>query len=272
VHDSILASDGGGSSSDNNMNDDDGSVEQNEDNASKLVAHLAVIGMFFGALTSLPAGYISDSILGGNRRPLAYLSCLVLSLGNMLLPQMSNMHDLGLLCAMLGAANGSYLAMDTSLAVDCLQRGEHELLGEQQHNGDEEFLHDDESNDECNNGRGGDQGAARLLGAWGVFGFAGSALGPLVGGIILYLVGGGGCHTYTTTDDNNIEREGFGQIIEKERWQQNDGGGVDDGTTGAECRYYGIAGYGLVYALSATYFVFSAGALTFVGRHGDEGS
>jgi len=67
-------------------------------------------------------------------------------------------------CLILGGANGIYLTMDTSLAVDHLPK---EL---DDHNG--------ESDDDADE----DSGSAQLLGVWGVAAFLGAALGPMIGG------------------------------------------------------------------------------------------
>merc|ERR1712038_1095141 len=61
--------------------------------------------------------------------------------------------------------------MDTSLAVDTL---------------DVDIIPSENGN---SNGNNNHHGAAQLLGVWGVFGFVGSALGPLMGGALLLIVG-----------------------------------------------------------------------------------
>ena len=85
----------------------------------------------------------------------------------------------------LGGANGVYLTMDTSLAVDTLPK---------------EF--DNES------------GSAQLLGIWGVAAFLGSALGPLIGGPVLYFVGS---KSDDESDDNygsqGYSLEGYAVIL-----------------------------------------------------------
>ncbi len=61
-----------------------------------------------------------------------------------------------MLSALLGAANGSYLTMDTSLAIETIPDKRQ---------------------------------SAKFLGLWGVASFIGTALGPMVGGPMLYFVG-----------------------------------------------------------------------------------
>ena len=76
----------------------------------------------------------------------------------------TSIHQMFILCSVLGAGNGMYLTMETSLAVDALPH----------------------SRIEEGHVAGGD---AQLLGIWGVAAFLGSTLGPLVGGPLLFLFG-----------------------------------------------------------------------------------
>lgn len=133
----------------------------------KEVANLAILLQFSGAFICYPVGLASDQFYGGARRPFIYLACLIM--GGVMVGMMfaSSMHEMIILCSILGAGNGMYLTMETSLAVDALPHtsildGENSSLS------------------------GGD---AQLLGIWGVAAFLGSTLGPLIGGPLLYLVG-----------------------------------------------------------------------------------
>ena len=71
--------------------------------------------------------------------------------------------------------------------------------------------------------------SAQLLGVWGVAGFFGSALGPMIGGPLLYVFG----------DQGKIE---------------------DDGS-----EEYSLRGYTVVLSLSAFYFLCSALVLRHIG-------
>jgi MFS family permease len=95
---------------------------------------------------------------------------------------------------------GAYLTLETSLAVDTLP-------------------------DTVVDGPSG--GNAQLLGIWGVAAFLGSALGPMIGGPLLYFFGSSG-----TVDDHG----------------------------------YTIRGYAVVLSLSAVYFLLSAVSLRWVRK------
>ena len=118
-------------------------------------ALLSAVAQFTAALTALPVGFASDSLETPPRQYI-YLSCFLLAGGNAVLVLCRTTFDLVLLSALLGAANGSYLTMDTHLAINTLP-------------------------DKA--------GAAKYLGIWGVASFIGTALGPMVGGPLLYFVG-----------------------------------------------------------------------------------
>lgn len=84
------------------------------------VAALAVLSQCSGALTCYPVGWISDRFLSGSRRPFVYFSCVMLALLVVGLIFATTLHQMAILVIFLGAANGIYLTMDTSLAVDTL--------------------------------------------------------------------------------------------------------------------------------------------------------
>eukprot|EP00977_Amphora_coffeiformis_P006605 scaffold1424_cov168-Amphora_coffeaeformis.AAC.18 len=166
------------------------------DNAEATVAYLAILGQFSGALTCFPIGVLSDRFLGGRRRPLVYLACVILASCTASFTACRTLDQMVTVVLIFGAANGMYLTMDTSLAVDTLP---------------------DES--------AGESTSAQLLGIWGVAAFLGSALGPMIGGPLLYLCGS------TADSDNN---------------------GVEE---------YTMTGYAVVLGLSTLYFVLSAWSL-----------
>mmetsp|Transcript_1314 Transcript_1314/g.2172 ORF Transcript_1314/g.2172 Transcript_1314/m.2172 type:complete len:376 (-) Transcript_1314:323-1450(-) len=220
------------------------------------VATLAVVGQCAGAITCYPVGWFSDTYCGGRRRPFVYGACLLLAGGNLALLGCRTMSQAIGVCALLGAANGVYLTMDTSLAVDTLPK---EATAEEKRDADDATKEciDAERGDKSlprggSDGRGSivrskergkdihrkeEDGSAQLLGVWGVAGFVGTALGPLVGGPLLYIFG-------TVTGDNGA-----------------DGNNDDDNYSGEEYSWFG---YCLLFSMSATSFLLSALVLRWV--------
>jgi MFS family permease len=135
------------------------------DDTESAVATLAVVSQISGALFCYPMGFFSDRFCDGRRKPFVYTACVFLGAVTFSMVFARTMNQMTILCFILGAANGSYLTMETSLAVDTLP-------------------------DDYEDGPSG--GHAQLLGIWGVAAFLGSALGPMVGGPLLYLVGSRG--------------------------------------------------------------------------------
>ena len=84
------------------------------------VASLAILGQIWGAVTCYPIGVLSDRVFGGRRTPFVYLACAILSGLTFTMMFARTMHHMTILCSILGAANGMYLTMETSLAVDTL--------------------------------------------------------------------------------------------------------------------------------------------------------
>ncbi len=177
-------------------------------------------------------------------------------------------------CALLGAANGVYLTMDTSLAVDTLDVDEDEpqlvsvptnidfdeevkavMLNQQGRQKKEIENHND------------NHGAAQLLGVWGVFGFIGSALGPLIGGTALIILGKIAVHGNAT----NYSNAGGGTMLGSNLDSNGDG---DEGSTTAvnvifpSSPFYKFQGYEALFSLSAFYFFCSALSLAFVRKEG----
>jgi hypothetical protein len=168
-----------------------------KDDPEAAVALLAILGQCAGAITCYPIGIASDKFFHSRRKPFVYISCLILSSATLTMIFLTDMSHMMIACSILGGANGMYLTMDTSLAVDTLPSGPQE--------------EDDESS----------SGSAQLLGVWGVAGFVGSALGPLLGGPLLYVFG-----SPTIAADGEVE--------------------------------YSIQGYGVVLSMAALYFMMSA--------------
>ena len=150
-----------------------------------------------------------------------------------------------LVVTLLGASNGIYLTMDTSLAVDTLDietgvdnnsKSADSASDALKMNANRNLERDSFSDidihallieKEETSKRGDD--TAQLLGVWGVFGFIGSAAGPLIGGIILLTVG------RKDTDPDH---------------------------------FYSLKGYEYLFSLTALYFLCSALSLAFVQKRG----
>lgn len=150
-----------------------------KDDPEGAVATLSIVGQLAGAVTCVPVGIASDRYFSGRRKPFVYLACFMLAATTFGTIFARTMQDMVIVMVILGGANGIYLTMDTSLAVDTLPT---------------EF---DDKN-----------GSAQLLGIWGVAAFLGSALGPMIGGPVLYYVGSEPVNTtdvlIVVDDDANV--------------------------------------------------------------------
>jgi hypothetical protein len=100
-------------------------------------------------------------VLSCLRQLFLYIASAILALAMVSLLVSTTMTYVNIISLVLGGAIGIYLTKDASLAVDTLPK-ENELDGSD---------------------------TAHLMGVWGVAGFIGSALGPLLGGPLLYIVG-----------------------------------------------------------------------------------
>jgi MFS family permease len=182
------------------------------DHPEAAVASLAILGQCSGAFTCYPVGILSDQFMSGRRKPFVYAACVVLSVATLAMVTATTLDDMAMLCMTLGAANGIYLTMETSLAVDTLPARNCE--------------------------QGDEGGSAHLLGIWGVAAFLGSALGPMIGGPLLYCIGSRWPPLSSTAGKgkNDLDEE------------------------------YGLAGYAVVLSLSSFYFLCSALALRYVKR------
>lgn len=159
---------------------------------------------------SYPIGLLSDQFMGGRRKPFVYLACAILSTATLVMVTARDLSDMIVLCCVLGGANGVYLTMETSLAVDTLPS---------------HFEGSDSSTEE--------EGNAQLLGIWGVAAFLGSALGPMIGGPLLYFFGS--------------------------QHQQ----------AGEDTEEYTLSGYAVVLSLSSFYFLCSALSLRYINKPGE---
>ena len=228
-------------------------VIHERENPEAAASGLAMITTAAGALTCYPVGIISDRYFEGRRKPFVYGACAVLAMSNIALLWCTTIREMAIVCSTLGSANGVYLTMDTSLAVDTL-----DVLSEVQEEAvatEKEEITEDElllppvemgvDNSSSIDNTGGEckkkhDGAAQLLGIWGVAGFVGSALGPLVGGPLLFFFG--------------RVQQTFGPVT--------DGGEEDDDDEG-----YSWQGYAVVLTLSAAYFACSAATLAWIRDH-----
>ena len=184
---------------------------QETENPISAVALLAILGQIAGAVTCYPAGIISDYYFNGRRKPFVYCACLFLGLCNIALTFCDDFQQVVLLSLFAGASNGMYLTMDTALAVDTLEHDDDGKEGTDEHR--DIHRHKD---------------AAQLLGVWGVFGFIGSALGPMTGALVLLTVG-------------------------------------NDAPSG---HFYSLNGYDTLFTLTAFYYACSASSLAFVRKKG----
>jgi hypothetical protein len=98
-------------------------------NPEAAVATLAIIGQCSGGLFTFPVGIISDRFLNGRRTPFVYVACGILGTATLSIIFATTFQHMVIACTILGAANGVYLCMETSLAVDTLP-GNSDIDGE----------------------------------------------------------------------------------------------------------------------------------------------
>jgi len=199
------------------------------------LVYIAVVSQAFGALTCIPVGILSDQCFNSRRKPFVYISCLLLAIGFLNITNCSNMTQMTGVCILLGAANGAYLTMDTSLAVDTLEVDEDDTA-EPEPEPEPEPESMMKSKYKQTESPQHPEGAAQMLGIWGVFGFLGSSLGSFSGATVLLTAG-----------------------------NSDDGSSSDDG---GAMKYYTLHGYMTLFSLSAFYFACSAISLTFVTKKG----
>jgi MFS family permease len=188
-----------------------------------VVSYLAVMGQISGAITCYPVGVISDYYLQGRRLPFIYLACIVLSGSTAALLFAHSIQHMMTIATVLGAANGMYLTMETSLAVDSLPKD----------------LEEDDSN-----------GSAQLLGIWGVAAFLGSAIGPMIGGPLLYWLGTSASNNSAVTAPVATSTLHYRPSLPEEEQQD-----------------YTLRGYAAVIILSSIYFLCSALSLRMLRDH-----
>lgn len=91
-----------------------------KDDPESAVAYLAILAQISGSFICYPIGVASDQLFGGRRKPFVYLACAILGGLTVTMIFATTMHHMEILCSILGAANGIYLTMETSMAVDTL--------------------------------------------------------------------------------------------------------------------------------------------------------
>jgi len=215
-------------------------------NPESVVALLAIVGQTAGAITCYPVGILSDQYFGSRRKPFVYMACVMLAVGNLSLLLCTTLSQMILVSIWLGAANGIYLTMDTSLAVDTIDEVNDEYI-EVSSSTTATTTTTDTNQDKsdtlllrsysftCSNVP--HKNEAQMFGFWGVFGFLGSSIGPLTGGFALLFFG-------------NME--------------PNSGSVTVNGDDLA--KFYGMAGYRALFSLCALYFLCSALSLTLVRK------
>ena len=97
--------------------------------AEASVAYLAIIGQISGSFTCYPVGVMSDRYCGGRRKPFIYVSCGILGSLTFSMIFATSMDQMVIIYLILGVANGIYLTMETSLAVDALPKDYDDLSG-----------------------------------------------------------------------------------------------------------------------------------------------
>lgn len=165
---------------------------ESEASIRRILAITVIIAMVCGLLVAWPLGILSDR---WGRKPLVYISCALMAtvfVGFCILPFVG---DWGLTClfcmaAVYGMGSSCYQSVDYALALDCLPQRIDERRG---------ITYSEPASMEASGEEGGQKvatnrkkGDAEALGLWGIAGFLGSALGPLVGGVALEVLGGWG--------------------------------------------------------------------------------
>lgn len=117
---------------------------------------MVFIAQGIGLVCSVPFGKSSNTL---GRKTLIYCACVVMSLASvcqMLAPKIGTRGSWPMVVAsavLAGLGNSAYLSVDYALALDCMPKG---------------------------------KTTAEAFGLWGIAGFAGSTIGPLLGGALLH--------------------------------------------------------------------------------------
>mmetsp|Transcript_1826 Transcript_1826/g.4320 ORF Transcript_1826/g.4320 Transcript_1826/m.4320 type:complete len:475 (+) Transcript_1826:16-1440(+) len=127
---------------------------EDEARCKRVIGFLAILMQCVGMITSIPLGKLSNRL---GRKPMIYISCMFMVctfLLYVLAPLVPSLAWPVVVAAAVfyGVGSGAYLSVDYALALDCLPEG---------------------------------KTSAEALGLWGVVGFFGSTLGPVLGGYLL---------------------------------------------------------------------------------------
>jgi len=127
---------------------------ETESRRRMVIGLLAIVMQCVGMLAAVPLGRLSNR---WGRKPVIYISCMFMSctfLLYVLAPLNAKTSWPAVVAAAVfyGIGSGAYLSVDYALALDCLPKG---------------------------------KTAAEALGLWGVIGFLGSTMGPVIGGVLL---------------------------------------------------------------------------------------
>ncbi len=200
-----------------------------------------------------------------------YRACsILLAIGNVSFLLCHTLHQMIWVAILMGAANGIYLTMDTSLAVDTLNV-DTVLNGEEKEHNQNNNVFDGydnnaaEANSSVNvtlnndnkNNTSQHHGAGQLFGFFGVFGFLGQSIGPLVGSVALMVFGYIPKTIHQQEQQQQQEQQSYG-------YSNEDG----DGMHLSPFPFYKFQGYVAVFCLSGAYFFFSAVSLFFVQKKG----
>ncbi|CEM01475.1 unnamed protein product [Vitrella brassicaformis CCMP3155] len=149
------------------------------------ISVIALLGQLAAAAVAFPAGYLSEH---WGRKILVYFACLFMSftwIMFLVLPWIISDYTSYVSCiyfcaVIYGIGNGAYLSVDLALALDCLPDR---------------------------------RTAAKDLGIWGVSAFVGSAIGPLIEGLALQLIGRHGIVIYHMDQPKSYEYAGYVAVL-----------------------------------------------------------
>ncbi len=115
---------------------------------------IIVVMLGCSSLISIPCGMISDRI---GRRPLIYMSCILMAFTYLAWSLSTTMWYLTLVSVFFGFANGCFISVEFAIGCDAIPDKEEK--------------------------------GAQALGVWGIAGFLGSTMGPMLNGPLLFIVG-----------------------------------------------------------------------------------
>jgi MFS family permease len=122
--------------------------------AKQKTAIVSLVMLACASLVAVPCGMLSDRV---GRRPLIYISSVLMAITYCGWALSTEMWQILAWSALFGLANGCFISVEFAIGCDTLP----------------------DKNDH----------AAQALGVWGIAGFLGSTLGPVISGPLLFLVG-----------------------------------------------------------------------------------